>query len=208
MNNESQEESDDDINDMDLIEVTSNINIKFAEDYYESIISNLNFLIKYIDRTSFYEVWCVTTIEQNKTYFVIVYGTANHLCTYMNLVTKGNEDSNEFRFEHQIEVKYNKEFEYTKKAVNLSLEISYENELNKILQDWIKKKEKIYNNINEFNKENLPDISNSYLMQTKDAPKKCIKSMLENKTSKCYNKKTDKPVYVSKVKCCTTTKDL
>ncbi|CAG8624135.1 9799_t:CDS:2, partial [Scutellospora calospora] len=68
------------------------------------------------------------------------------------------------------QIKYNKGFEYAKK---------------------IKEKEKIHNNISEFNKKNLLGISNPYLMQTKGAPKKYIKSTLENKTSKYYNKKTD-----------------
>lgn len=60
--------------------------IKFAETDYESIISNLNSLIKYIDHTSIHEIWCVVTIEQNKEHYVVI---SNHLCTCMDLITKG-----------------------------------------------------------------------------------------------------------------------
>src|SRR5439155_11829397 len=67
------------------------------------------------------------------------------------------------------QVRYNQGFGYAKRAVNLALEIGCENELNKLLQDWIKEKEreKI-----ESNKENLPIISNPHQTRTKGAPKK------------------------------------
>jgi hypothetical protein len=64
-------------------------NVKFAEDNYESILSNLASLITYIDQDSIHEVWHVSTIEQDKEHFVVVYGNANHLCTCMYLVTRG-----------------------------------------------------------------------------------------------------------------------
>src|SRR2546423_13601119 len=86
--NDEQEESDKDEQDnIDLMEVTCNI--EFAEDNYESIMSNLNTLIKYIDQASIHEVWCVATIEQNKDHYLVIYGNANHLCTCMLLITKG-----------------------------------------------------------------------------------------------------------------------
>lgn len=66
--------------------------VKFAEDDYESTMSNLHSLISYLDRshqTIIQEVWSVKTIEQNKEHFVIIYDNANHLCTCMWLVTRG-----------------------------------------------------------------------------------------------------------------------
>ncbi|RGB36082.1 hypothetical protein C1646_667222 [Rhizophagus diaphanus] len=64
-------------------------NIKFAKNNYESMILNLNSLIKCINRTSIHEIWRVTTIEKNKEHFVVIFGNANHLCIYMHLITKG-----------------------------------------------------------------------------------------------------------------------
>ena len=46
---------------------------------------------------------------------------------------------------------------------------------------------------NEVNKENLLDISNPYQTYTKGAPKKCLKSAVENhKLTKHINKSKDK----------------
>ncbi|CAB4425442.1 unnamed protein product [Rhizophagus irregularis] len=73
--------------DSDLMEEASNI--EFAEDNYESVLSNLASLITYIDQESIHEVWHVSTIEQNKEHFVVVYGNANHLCTCIYLVIRG-----------------------------------------------------------------------------------------------------------------------
>jgi hypothetical protein len=53
------------------------------------MISNINSLVAFIDQTSIHEIWHITTIEQNKEHFVIIYENANHLCTCMYLVTKG-----------------------------------------------------------------------------------------------------------------------
>ena len=53
--------------------------------------------------------------------------------------------------------------------------------LNQLLQCWIKEKEKEIVNKNKFNtKENQPNISNPYQACTKDAPKKRLKSTLED----------------------------
>ena len=78
-------------------------------------------------------------------------------------------------------VKYSQGLGYAKKALNLTLENGWENELNKLLQHWIKEKEKeIFDNLeNESNKENLPNISNPHQTCTKGAPKKRIKGTLE-----------------------------
>ncbi len=38
-------------------------NVKFAEDDYESVLSNLDSLITFIDQNSIHEVWHVSTIE-------------------------------------------------------------------------------------------------------------------------------------------------
>jgi len=232
--------------------IKENNGVEFTEDNYESMLSDLNTLATYINQTSIHEIWCVTTIEQNKKHFVIVYGNANHLCTCMYLITKGlvcrhffsillNSDkamfhigliparwyneitldpqeeaaiaicskkyNGEFKYEHQIQTnfdglnkircvqvfsesvkqnlshkaKYNQGFGYAKRAINLALEIGCENELNSLLQCWIKEKEKEIDdkNKNESNKENLPDISNPYQTRTKGAPKKRMKSALE-----------------------------
>ena len=63
--------------------------LDFLEDNYESSISNLHVLITYLNNASSYEVWRVTTIEQNKEHFVVICDNANHLCTCMWLVTRG-----------------------------------------------------------------------------------------------------------------------
>ena len=57
-----------------------------------------------------------------------------------------------------------------------------EDELNGILQSWIKEKEKERQNETltcNSNKENLPNVSNSYRTRTKGAPKKRVKNALE-----------------------------
>ena len=90
-------------------------------------------------------------------------------------------------------VKYNQGIGYAKKAVDLALEMGCENELNKILQDWIKSKERIIcDNLSKSNKENLPNISNPHQVRTKGAPKKRIKSTLENTTAKSHDKGKEK----------------
>ncbi|CAB5362544.1 unnamed protein product [Rhizophagus irregularis] len=175
-------------------------NIEFAEDNYESVLSNLASLITYIDQESIHEVWHVSTIEQNKEHFVVVYGNANHLCTCDSKVVYKHQIETNFNMLNEIrhtqvfsetvkknlsnQVKYSQGLGYAKKALNLAFENSCENELNRLLQHWIKDKEKeIYvNQENESNKENLLNISNPYKTRTKGAPKKKrIKSTLENK---------------------------
>src|SRR5277367_5618593 len=230
--------------------------VKFAEDDYESKISNLRSLIRYLDQAIIHEIWSVTTIEQNKEHFVILYGNGNHLCTCMLLVTKGlvcrhffsvmlSSDKAMFHvgliptrwyheilsssqeepaiticsdicrdkpvYEHQIrtnfnllneihhmhlfletvmqnlshKAKYNRGFGYAKKAIELSLDVGCEDEINGILQGWIKKKEsEIHGRNLESNKENLPNISNPHQTRTKGAPKKRIKNALERATTK------------------------
>ncbi|CAG8766659.1 5530_t:CDS:2, partial [Cetraspora pellucida] len=92
------------------------------------------------------------------------------------------------------QVKYNQGLGYAKKAVGLALKTDHENELNKLLRNWINETErKMSYNLNESNNENLPNITNPYLTHTKGAPKKCLKSILENYAFKCYNQKTDEP---------------
>ena len=56
----------------DPMEETSNI--EFAEDNYESILSNLASLIACIDQDTIHEVWHISTIEQNKEHFVVIWG--------------------------------------------------------------------------------------------------------------------------------------
>jgi len=78
------------------------------------------------------------------------------------------------------QAKYNQGFGYAKKAIGLALEIGCEDELNNMLQRWIKEKENetSFRQL-EINKENLPNISNPYQTRTKGAPRKRIKSALE-----------------------------
>ncbi|CAG8587499.1 7924_t:CDS:2, partial [Scutellospora calospora] len=170
---EGQEESDDEEEDdnTDLIGVTSDI--KFVEDNYEFVISNLDSLTKCINRTSIDKVY------------------KKHL-----------SDSNESRFEYQIETNFNSLNKI--RHMQIFLETVKQNLSHQINE----KKKDIHNNINESNKENLSDISNPYLTRTKGASKKRIKSALENTTTKCYNKKTTELVYVNKNKTCITTEDL
>ncbi|PKC02002.1 hypothetical protein RhiirA5_381296, partial [Rhizophagus irregularis] len=241
--------------------------VKFAEDDYESKLSNLRSLILYLGHTVIQEVWSVTTIEKNKEHFVVLYGNANHLCTCMWLVTRGlvcrhffsvmfNSDMAMFHigliparwyndifsstqeelaiaicskknapdddklvYEHQIRVnfdilneirhmqlfsetvkqnlshkaKYNEGFGYAKKAIGMSLELGCENEINEILQSWIRKKEREIRDKQQgctigF-KENLPNISNPHQARTKGAPKKRVKNALKNTTIKYNNNK-------------------
>ena len=80
-----------------------------------------------------------------------------------------------------------------KRAIDLALEIGCEDDLNNLLQVWIKEKERErYDDLkNESNKENLPNISNPHQTRTKGAPKipkKRVKSGLENTTAKHRNK--------------------
>lgn len=83
--------------------------------------------------------------------------------------------------------KYNKGFGYAKKAINLALEMGCEDELNELLQRWIRDKEKENKKVSD--KENLLNINNPYKTRTKGAPKKRLKSAVEDVTSKYINKK-------------------
>ena len=89
--------------------------------------------------------------------------------------------------------KYNESFGYAKRAIGLSLELRCENEINEILQSWIRKKEsEIRDRQLERiigSKENLPNISNPHQARTKGAPKKRVKNALENTTIKYSNNK-------------------
>ncbi|RHZ85076.1 hypothetical protein Glove_71g119 [Diversispora epigaea] len=85
--NEDEQGRSDDDDDIDIQQKDGRI--KFAEDDYESKISNLRSLITHLNQTTIHEIWSVKTIEQNKEHFVILYGSANHLCTCMWLVTRG-----------------------------------------------------------------------------------------------------------------------
>jgi len=126
---------------------------------------------------------------------------------------KNVSNSDEFIYEHQIETnfdtlnkichiqvfsetvkqnlshkaKYNKGFGYAKKAINLALEMGCEDELNELLQRWIRDKEKENKKVSD--KENLLNINNPYKTRTKGAPKKRLKSAVEDVTSKYINKK-------------------
>ncbi len=53
------------------------------------MISSLESLTIYVNKTSIHEIWHITTIKHNKEHFVIIYENANHLCTCMSLITKG-----------------------------------------------------------------------------------------------------------------------
>ncbi|CAB5366255.1 unnamed protein product [Rhizophagus irregularis] len=241
--------------------------VKFAEDDYESKLSNLCSLFSYLDHAVIHEVWSVTTIEQNKEHFVVLYSNTNHLCTCMWLVTRGlvcrhffsvmfNSDMAMFHigliparwysdvfsstqeelavtvcgkkyasddgklvYEHQVltnfdilneirhtqlfsetvkqnlsrKAKYNEGFGYAKRAIGLSLELRCENEINEILQSWIRKKEIEIRNrqLGRIigSKENLPNISNPHQTRTKGASKKRVKNALENTTIKYSNNK-------------------
>ncbi|RIA88319.1 hypothetical protein C1645_739483 [Glomus cerebriforme] len=72
------------------------------------------------------------------------------------------------------QAKYNQGFGYAKKAIGLALEIGCEDELNKMLQGWIREKER-----SRIGKENLPEINNLYKICTKGVPRKCMKNVLE-----------------------------
>ena len=70
--------------------------------------------------------------------------------------------------------KYNQSFSYAKKAIGLALEIGCEDELNEMLQRWIREKER-----SRIGKENLPEINNPHETRTKGAPRKRMKNALE-----------------------------
>jgi hypothetical protein len=65
----------------------------------------------------------------------------------------------------------------------LALEIGCEDELNTLLQCWVKDKEKKIHDRNEIesNKENWLNISNPYQTRTKGASKKRMKNALEKR---------------------------
>src|SRR5688572_18487633 len=92
------------------------------------------------------------------------------------------------------QVKYNQGFGYAKRAIELALEIDCEDDLNSLLQNWIKKKEKERsdNLKSDSNNENLPNISNPHQTHTKGASKKHVKSALEGITTKRVNKGKNK----------------
>ncbi len=126
---------------------------------------------------------------------------------------KNVSNSNEFIYKHQIETnfdtlnkiyhiqvfsetvkqnlshkaKYNKGFGYAKKAINLALEMGCKDKLNELLQHWIRDKEKENKKVSD--KKNFLNINNPYKTYTKGAPKKCLKSIVEDITSKYINKK-------------------
>ncbi|RIA79304.1 hypothetical protein C1645_794590 [Glomus cerebriforme] len=72
------------------------------------------------------------------------------------------------------QAKYNQGFSYMKKAIGLALEIGCEDELNEMLQGWIREKEH-----SRIGKENLPEINNPYETRTKGTPRKRMKNALE-----------------------------
>ncbi|PKK60259.1 hypothetical protein RhiirC2_856939 [Rhizophagus irregularis] len=77
--------------------------------------------------------------------------------------------------------KYNQDFGYAKKAIRLALEIGCEDELNGMLQRWIReKKNETRSRQLEISKKNLPNISNPYQTRIKGAPRKHIKNALED----------------------------
>ncbi|POG57621.1 hypothetical protein GLOIN_2v1489218 [Rhizophagus irregularis DAOM 181602=DAOM 197198] len=77
--------------------------------------------------------------------------------------------------------KYNQGFGYVKKAIRLALEIGCTDELNGMLQRWIREKENETRSRQlEIDKENLPNISNPYQTRIKGAPRKHIKNALED----------------------------
>src|SRR6266542_1970660 len=92
---------------------------------------------------------------------------------YMNIKLKQN-------LSHKT--KYNKGFGYAKKAINLALEMGCEDELNELLQRWIRDKEKENKKVSD--KENLLNINNPYKTRTKGAPKKCLKRIKNVKKKK------------------------
>ncbi|CAB5181640.1 unnamed protein product [Rhizophagus irregularis] len=218
--------------------------VKFAEDDYESKLLNLRSLFSYLDHAVIHEVWSVTTIEQNKEHFVVLYVMFNsdmamfHIGLiparwYSDVFSSTQEelavtvcgkkyasDDGKLVYEHQVltnfdilneirhtqlfsetvkqnlsrKAKYNEGFGYAKRAIGLSLELRCENEINEILQSWIRKKEIEIRNrqLGRIigSKENLPNISNPHHQtRTKGAPKKRVKNALENTTIKYSNNK-------------------
>ncbi|RHZ51071.1 hypothetical protein Glove_485g33 [Diversispora epigaea] len=78
--------------------------------------------------------------------------------------------------------KYNLGFGYAKQAIGLALELGCEDEINKILRNWInEKKIEIRDSQPDHisNKENLPSISNPHQTCTKGAPRKRVKNAVE-----------------------------
>ncbi|CAB5360448.1 unnamed protein product [Rhizophagus irregularis] len=218
--------------------------VKFAEDDYESKLLNLHSLFSYLNHAVIHEVWSVTTIEQNKEHFVVLYVMFNsdmamfHIGLiparwYSDVFSSTQEelavtvcgkkyasDDGKLVYEHQVltnfdilneirhtqlfsetvkqnlsrKAKYNEGFGYAKRAIGLSLELRCENEINEILQSWIRKKEIEIRNrqLGRIigSKENLPNISNPHHQtRTKGAPKKRVKNALENTTIKYSNNK-------------------
>ncbi|CAG8725602.1 6976_t:CDS:2, partial [Funneliformis mosseae] len=174
--------------------------LNFSEDDYESLISNLYALITYLNHANIHEL--VTRGLVCRHFFSVMFNSDKAMF-HIGLISDRwyNEKFSDFQkepaitifsekntvksiYEHQQnlshQAKYNQGFGYAKKAIGLALEIGCKDELNNMLQRWIREKE---NEISfrqlEINKENLPNISNPYQTRTKGAPRKHIKSALE-----------------------------
>ncbi|CAG8737050.1 226_t:CDS:2, partial [Cetraspora pellucida] len=111
----------------DMINPTNDIS--FAEDEYESVISNLDSLIKYIDWSTIQEYNETIYDPQEEVVITIIDSS------YPNI----------FRDRQTESISPSKIYQglgYAKKAVGLALKTGRENELNKLLRDWINETER------------------------------------------------------------------
>ncbi|CAG8756803.1 2625_t:CDS:2, partial [Gigaspora rosea] len=196
---------------------SKNDDVKFVEDDYESSMLNLYSMMQGLDLASVHKVWSVSTIEENKTHFIALYGKE----VAITVCSNQQASNNEFIFEHQIatnfdmlneirhthklsetvrqnlsrKTKNNQGFGYAKKAIDLALQLGQEDELNTLLLDWIKEKE---TEIYDKQLDHKISISNPYQVHTKGARKKCLKSALDDVSNAIANKqcnsKTDKDI--------------
>ncbi|CAG8826948.1 24021_t:CDS:2, partial [Gigaspora margarita] len=110
------------------IEVTKDA--EFAKDDYESIITNLDSLIKYEAAISI--VNKKNLLNSNES----VYEHQIEMnYSFLNEIWQTQIISDTVKQNLNCQVKYNQGFGYAKKAVELALETSPENELNKLLQN-------------------------------------------------------------------------
>ncbi|CAB4491542.1 unnamed protein product [Rhizophagus irregularis] len=165
---DGEEQSDDE--EQDNIDTRSE-KLNFPEDDYKSSIVNLHALITYLNHANIHEaMFHIGLIPDRWTDFSLLH-EIHH--------TQAFSETAKQNLSHKA--KYNQGFGYMKKAIRLALEIGCTDELNGMLQRWIREKENETRSRQlEIDKENLPNISNPYQTRIKGAPRKHIKNALED----------------------------
>ncbi|CAG8696555.1 3603_t:CDS:2, partial [Rhizophagus irregularis] len=187
---DGEEQSDDE--EQDNIDTRSE-KLNFPEDDYKSSIVNLHALITYLNHANIHEAMFHIGLIPDRWYnekfpdfqeepAIAIYSeknTVNPTLLHEIHHTQAFSETAKQNLSHKA--KYNQGFGYVKKAIRLALEIGCTDELNGMLQRWIREKENETRSRQlEIDKENLPNISNPYQTRIKGAPRKHIKNALED----------------------------